>query len=206
MKTFFIDNNSDEIILFFLGWGMDERPVLPLKSKKDILYIYDYSNLDFDFDYSQYKKVYVISFSAGVSVAAYLNLPNINYSVAINGTYEVCNPEFGLGDDMVKVFESISLTNYLDFRRDYLVNTEEEFDKFNIHAPIRTLKSSMDELKALKTYDFKNMQFSYDKVLISKEDKILTFDKQQKFWGDKLTKINGGHFAFYNFKTLDELL
>ena len=34
MKTYFLDNKSNEIILFLLAWGMDEKPMLPLKSKK----------------------------------------------------------------------------------------------------------------------------------------------------------------------------
>ncbi len=74
MQTFFQDNNSDELILLFNGWGMDEKPFLPLTSSRDILFVSDYSNFDFspNIDFSDYKKIFLITFSAGTFMTAFL--------------------------------------------------------------------------------------------------------------------------------------
>ena len=205
MKTYFVDNKSNELVLFFLGWGMDELPMLPFKSSRDILYLYDYSNLDYEFDFSKYLKIYLIGYSAGVSIATYLKLPKIEYAVAINGTFDLCNEEYGLSKDIIDVFRGITLDNYMDFRRKYLVATDSELDFFNAHAPLRTIESSMEELDALSSYEFKNKDFKYDKVYISDVDRVFPIVKQKEFWGENVKVLRGAHFPFRNFKNLDEI-
>ena len=74
MQTIFQNNGSDELIILFNGWGMDEKPYQLVKNSRDILFVSDYTTLDFSpsIDFSEYKKLILITFSAGVFMAAFL--------------------------------------------------------------------------------------------------------------------------------------
>lgn len=212
MKTFFQDNNGDELILLFDGWGMDERPYKPLKSSRDVLFISNYCDLDlsFDFDFNKYKKVILISFSAGVFMAAFLKdmLPKIDIKIAINGTLWLQNETLGIPKDIFSQMENITLENALDFRKK-LVDTQEHLRIFNKTQPLRDLKSSQDELRALKKYHTTSINnFEYDKIIIGKNDEIIPCKNQLKAWdGHKNTRIiDGGHFLVYSFNSFDEIV
>ena len=87
MKLFFVNNNKNKLILFLTGWGCDEKQFQRLVSiDYDVLIGYDYSNLDIDFDFSKYKEIYLLTFSAGVFVAGLISdrLPLFAKKIAIN--------------------------------------------------------------------------------------------------------------------------
>ena len=90
MKTYLQNNNSDNLILFFCGWGMDENPFSILKNTSDVLYVYDYTVPEcedfFNFDFSKYKSVKLLAFSYGVYASGIAKLPEnlkLDFSVAI---------------------------------------------------------------------------------------------------------------------------
>ena len=88
MQTKLIQNNSKNLIIFLTGWGCDSDQFKFMYSKEnDVLIVYDYSNLDFDIDISNYNKYYLVSFSAGVFVAGMIRniLPKFEKTIAING-------------------------------------------------------------------------------------------------------------------------
>lgn len=211
MQTFFQNNNGDELILFFNGWAMDEKPFVPLKSNFDILFIYDYTdlNLNLDLDFSKYKKINLMAFSAGAFMAAYLNnlLPVIDFKIAINGTLNMLDEIQGVPQDMFNVMENLNLDNVLDFRKK-VIETEREFHLFNKYQPDRNLQSSMDELFALKKYFTKPIYFDYDKIIVGKNDRILPTKNQLKAWNNhnNVCQTEGGHFLFYNFSNFEELI
>jgi hypothetical protein len=76
----------------------------------------------------------------------------IDRSVAINGTFKLFDNKFGLDDEIVRTFEEISLKNYMDFRKKYLLQSQEELEIFNSNQPHRTIEDSIRELDALKAY------------------------------------------------------
>ena len=41
MKQYLINKNSDELLMFFTGWGCDEYEFEHLDSKFDVLLLYD---------------------------------------------------------------------------------------------------------------------------------------------------------------------
>lgn len=134
-------------------------------------------------------------------------LPEIAFSVAVNGTFKLFDEKFGIPSEVIKVFEEISLLNYMDFRKDFLVSTEEELKKFNKNQPYRTVEDSLFELKKLKEYyQLKpDVSYCFDKIFIAKNDKIIPTENQIAFW-EKSNFIDGGHFPFYNVKSFDEFL
>lgn len=58
MRIHLEKNNSENLILFFCGWGMDENPFSILNNTSDVLYVYDYTTPEFDvFDFQHTKKL-----------------------------------------------------------------------------------------------------------------------------------------------------
>lgn len=215
MKTYFRDNKSENLILFFLGWGMDERPLSPLKSTSDILFIYDYSNLELDFktDFSKYKKITLVAYSCGVFMASSLkkHLPEFDFKIAINGSLILFDEELGLTKEGYKALESISPKNYMEFREKHLTDTKEELDLFNKNQPFRSFESATEELRTLNKYNAqnKNIEFKYDIALVPKKDNTLLTKNQIKQWQQSKTPyklVDGGHFNLYKFKDLDEII
>ncbi len=210
MQTFFKDNQSDELILLFDGWGMDEKPYAQMESNRDVLFVFDYSNLYFDFNFSKYKKIHLITFSAGVFMSAHLcsTLPQFATKIAINGTLFPYDKEKGIPDETFSEMENITLENALDFRKK-LIYDDSHITQFNKLQPNRTLQNSLDELSALKKiFALKTPSFEFDKIIIGENDLLIPYENQLKAWaGHKNTRIlNGGHFLFYLFKSFDEII
>ena len=208
MQTYFRNNNSDGLILLFCGWGMDEKPFQPIKSNYDILFVSDYSELNFPyFDFLKYKKIYLIAFSAGVLIASYFQdkLPKIDLRIAVNGTLNLFDENEGIPRNVLFEMENITLENALDFRKK-LFDSDKDYNLFNKYQPSRDLESSLNELAALKNIQSK--PFDYDKVIIGKNDKIIPCENQLRAWKDhkNIKKIEGGHFLFYKFKDFNEII
>lgn len=210
MQTAFKSNNSDELIVLFDGWGMDEKPYSKLKSSRDVLFVFDYSNLNFNFDFSKYKKIFLITFSAGVFMSAYLQniLPKFDIKIAINGTLFPFDEKMGIPKETFSEMENITLESALDFRKK-LIHDSSDLRIFNRFQPARNLQSSLDELAALKKY-FKLPvhQFDFDKIIIGKNDNVIPRENQLLAWsGHNNTHIlGGGHFLFYLFSSFDEII
>lgn len=207
MQQFFVKNNdSSHLILFLLGWGMDERPMMPLAGRNNILFLYNYTDLNFDFDFSAWTQVDLVAFSCGVFMTQFLKkrLPAVRRSVAVNGTFELFDEKKGLSAATVDVFKRISLDNYMDFRRGYLVETPQELEIFSHNQPLRTIEDSLAELEKLKEFDesLPKTGFHFDRILISENDRILPPANQKRAWrGYPYEMIKGNHFGFYHFES-----
>ena len=212
MQTYFLDNNSDKLILFFTGWGCDENQFTNLTTKYDLLLLYDYQNPDLEFDFSKYSEINVLAYSAGVFISSIMckNIPNIKQKIAISGNPYLFDEKLGLTKNLVREFKEINLDNYLDFRRKYMVETDEEYEKYNKLQSLRSLESCMNELDVLENLyekEKKNIIFNFDKAIIGKNDKIFKLDEQMKFYKNKIKLIpNARHHIFFKFKTYEEIL
>lgn len=205
-----IKNNSSELIIVLNGWGTDETPFSALTSHSDVLILSNYTDLNIDFDFSKYNNIKSISFSCGVLMTTILKntLPKIDYSVAINGTTLLFNKDFGVSPEIEKIFTSLNLENYIEFREKYLVFDKKELELFNKYSPRRTFEDSFEEYFHLKKYDLlpKN-EFNFDKVLISDCDRIIPAQNQINYWKDKYKIIpNSGHFPFFKFNSFEEII
>ena len=73
MKTHLINNaNSKDLMIFLLGWGMDYLPMVPVVGERNVLFVYDYTDLKLEFDFSKYKNFTLAAFSCGVFMAPFL--------------------------------------------------------------------------------------------------------------------------------------
>lgn len=96
-EKYLINNNSQNLLIFFTGWGCDEYEFEHLKSDCDVLLLYDYSDLNLDFDFSEYKNFDLISFSAGVFVASIIDFDfKINNKIALSGNPYLFDEKLGL--------------------------------------------------------------------------------------------------------------
>ncbi len=210
MQQKFIDKKTDSLTIFMLGWGMDPTPMEHLTSESSILYLYDYKDLEFDFNFSKFNKFKLVAFSCGVYITPIISnkLPQLDYRIAINGTLNLFSDNFGLSKQKEEIFNNITLANALEFREKYLLKTKNELVNFNKNQPKRSLESSIDEFKFLKYLysKYKEQQYSYNKILISKDDNILPAENQKNFWQSNYKVIKGGHFPFFNFETIEEIL
>ena len=191
MKKYFINNNSDTLLIFFSGWGCDEFEFEHLDSKSDILILYDYLDLNLYFDFSKYKEVNLIAFSAGVFVASVFDFDfEINKKIAISGNPYLFDEHYGLSEKIQKILYNITEENADDFARNYLVKTDAEWNNF--HSSKRTLKSCQEEfdcLKAIYKDQRNNVKDIYNYALAGEDDQIFSIQAQKEFYGNRLNII-----------------
>ncbi|MBR1373004.1 DUF452 family protein [bacterium] len=212
MEYFFRDNHARELIVFFAGRGCDENQFTNLRDDKDVLILYDYQDLKLNFNFNKYRDVYIIAYSAGVFVASLIadKIPNVRQKVAVCGNPYLFDETLGISQDILQVFKEITLDNYLDFRRKYMVFSDEEYDQYNRLQSLRTIESCADELAALqKMYHEKKMQINpvFDKALVAENDLIFKLPAQKDFYNGKLRVIEKAkHHIFFRFDQFEDLL
>lgn len=212
MRYFFQNNHARDLILFFAGWGCDENQFTNLHDSQDVLIVYDYQDLTLDFDFSAYAHIDVIAYSAGVFVASLLadKIPHLRRKVALCGNPYLFDETLGLSQKIVQVLQNITLENYLDFRRQYMVFSDEEYVRYNQLQSLRTIESCASELTALqKIYNEKKAQINptFDMAIAAENDRIFNLSAQQNFYQDKLKIIkNARHHIFFKFAGFADIL
>ena len=212
MQYFYINNKSQDLIVFFSGWGCDFNQFTNLHDEKDVLILYDYQDLNLDFDFSKYDNIYVIAYSAGVFIASIMadNIPNIRQKVALCGNPYLFDETLGLSEEIINVFKEITLDNYLEFRRKYMVIDDAEYEKYNALASLRTIASCENELSAIyklyaKYKDKINPEF--DKAIVAENDLIFNLQSQKDFYKEKLQIVNNAkHHIFFHFNSFEDML
>ena len=212
MQYFFQNNGSKDLIVFFSGWGCDENQFTNLHDNKNVLILFDYQDLKLDFDFAKYDNIYVIAYSAGVFIASITTdkIPNIRQKIAVCGNPYLFDEKIGISAETVQVFNEITLDNYLDFRRKYMVVTDEEYDRYNKLQSLRTIESCQSELLALQKMYAEKKAFinpEFDKAIMAENDLIFKLSAQTEFYKDKLRIIkNAKHHIFFKFSSFDDLL
>lgn len=195
-------SKNKKIIIFFNGWGMDEGIIEHLEmSDFDIVMFYDYNFLETDFDFNiikNYQESYLVAWSMGVMTATFFNV-NYTKKIAINGTLKPIDDLYGIPNKIYKLtMKSFSEKGAERFMK----NMFKDFADIPIIK--REFENQKSELKALAGYKA-NLDFKYDKIIISSEDKIIPTKNQEAFWGIN-ANIDSGHAPFILFKKWSEIL
>ena len=200
------EDKNKELIVFFNGWGFDEYVVKSLDAKGfDVIVIYDYQDLDFDFshiNFKKYEKKHLICWSMGVMVSNLFGsiFDDFNSKIAINGTPEMIDDEFGIPK---RIF-ALTLKRF----------NEESAKKFaqnmfgeTLITPKRSVEELKQELESLNTVKI-DVPMCFDKAYISTEDKIVPAKNQLNYWLNKTSTqlLNCQHYPFNQFKRWSELL
>lgn len=202
------------VIVFFNGWGMDEKAVTHLQGETDVLEIHDYRilNRELPEGLENYRDIYIIAWSMGVWAAAnilpYWNI-QVKACIAINGTERPVDDSYGIP---VKIFELTEKGMDERGREKFfkrMLNGREEMEKFTCQKPVRPLYEQCEELCTIHRQST-GMQntISWTKVYIAGTDVIFPTENQLNWWQDKapLVWLEGGHYPFYRFKYWEEMI
>ncbi|EAH6583165.1 DUF452 family protein [Campylobacter jejuni] len=195
------NENSQELILVFGGFASHPSHFSHLKSDKNVILFYDYENFDLNFDFKAFDELFLIAFSMGVCVAnRVLKELNFKQKIAINGT--------NLGIDKSKgIHPAIFKKNLQNFKLEHfkkaLFKERKSLAKDFIFKDEKALKIELEKL-----FDFaltkQEENLLWDKVYSSKEDEIFPPNALKNSFKN-LIFLDEPHFAFFHFKTWDEL-
>ncbi|WP_418121031.1 pimeloyl-ACP methyl esterase BioG family protein [Campylobacter jejuni] len=203
MKYEFLCKNPDskKLIVVFGGFASHPSHFSHLKSDKNVILFYDYENFDLNFDFKAFDELFLIAFSMGVCVANKL-LKELNFKqkIAINGT------NFGI-DKLKGIHPAIfrkTLQNFkLEHFKEALFKERKNLTKDFIFKDEKALKIELEKL-----FDFaltkQEENLLWDKVYSSKEDEIFPPNALKNSFKN-LIFLDEPHFAFFHFKTWDEL-
>lgn len=212
MQYVFQNHNSSDLIIFFAGWGCDYNQFENLHDNKDVLILYDYQDLELNFDFNKYKNIYIIAYSAGVFVSCLLadKIPNVRRKIALCGNPYLFDDVLGINEQKLEILKNINLDNYLEFRRNYMVYSDEEYKKYNELQSLRSIESCANELaylqKLYNEYQDKIVP-KFDKAYAAENDRLFDINAQKDFYQDKLNIIkNARHHIFFRFNRFEEML
>lgn len=195
------NQNSQELILVFGGFASHPSHFLHLKSNKNVILVYDYENLDFNLNLNPFSKIILVAFSMGVCVASKI-LKDVKFSqkIAINGTNFGIDKLKGIHpaifSKQIKKFEPLVFKKSLFKERQDLTNNFIFKDEISLKK----------ELESLYNFTLKepNENFTWDKIYSSKMDEIFPPNALKNAFS-KLIFLDEPHFAFFHFKTWDEI-
>lgn len=180
-------HNSSRLLIFFAGWGMDEKPFARLArtDNYDLVAAYDYGDgRGDDLDASAYDEVMIVAWSFGVIaadrfMAAHPELP-FTAKIAINGTLHPADDRLGIPVALFQAtLDNLSEASLAKFRR-RMCGGAMACERFLASAPDRTLQSLRDELIYIGS--LRAAGCKWDKAYISTADRIIPPENQKTAW------------------------
>lgn len=202
-------------ILFFNGWGMDERVVSRLDfSTYDLCMFSDYKGeLVLDEDFSAYESLYLVAWSLGVwNAAKVFSKTKFNFlkTIAINGTMQPISDSEGIS---AAVFD-LTLQNWAEKSRPKFnarviggnVAYQANLHLFSNRAVVEQ-KLELAEIQQ-RFVSEPESSFIYDVAIIGEQDLIFTAPNQLNSWQDeaRIVCLPIPHLPFLYFKTWQEIL
>lgn len=188
------------LILFFNGWGMDKKCVENIKVPDD--YILEVINFPYDYNikkFKNYEKIYFIGWSFGCWYLSKYIIKNEIKSeniIAINGHSEIIG-RYGISPKM------------LDFTLKNL--TEKSLKKFYKNSGIpdnftdfnKNFTFIKNELLFFKD-NYRSLENIFTKAFIGKNDRIICFERQKKYFAEKKISFIEMDFPHYPFEVLND--
>ncbi|EIJ71066.1 DUF452 family protein [Pasteurella bettyae] len=211
MKTTFINQQGEHLILYFAGWGAPIELVshLILPENHDLLICSDYRNLDFNVDLTHYQNMYLVAWSMGVWVAEQVIDFKLKSATAINGTSHPRHNQWGIPEVIFDgTLASLDADNYQKFVR-RICGNRTNLQHYLAH-PQRDFVEIKQELECLAKFlpSSKPSQFSWTKAIIGEQDRIFPVDNQLDFWQQKNVSIHlleAPHYLFAQYQSWNEL-
>lgn len=217
-KTQPSSKGESQLILFFNGWGMDEKPFLKMASPNvDVLIVSDYSsydNIEELYSYlNNFDEIKLIAWSMGVWAAYHILSQSaipLSFALAVNGTLQPIHLLYGIDPLIV----SEMCATFSEEVRDgfYRRMCRKELPRFSERLPTRSLESQRDELSVLfelaqrEAITELSCTF-YDKALISTKDFVIPTAHQKQFWKSLETVlVSTSHFPFWLWPDFAECL
>ena len=203
-------NNNEDLIVFFNGWGMNETPVKHLEyGNFDVLMFFDYRNLNIDFknfNFENYKNKYLISWSMGVYSANHFKdiFENFDKKIAINGTGRIVDDIYGIPKKIYKLTLDYLSDSSLERFKQNMFNKGSLNPEITITRAVEELKEELISIQQTKN----DGEIKYDKVLISKNDRIIPVKNQINYWNTRVNYIlvDSTHCLFREYKNWREII
>ncbi len=200
-------NNSQRLIVLFLGWGMDATPFRSLsKPGYDIMAISNYTGYltpvhdePTCFDKladiaATYSENVVVAWSFGVRIAAdflqlYRKRLPITRAIAVNGTMQHISDTQGIPTDIFNgTLANLSDENVAKFRR-RMLGGKTAYMQFLAHTPQRTFESLQQELSTFAQLPPLPESTLWDYAIVGDADMIFPVDNQLRAWSNTPTDI-----------------
>lgn len=204
-QHFIIKNNQKHLLLFFAGWGMNETPFLQIQpTDKDWMICYDYRSLEFDATIlKEYSDITLIAWSMGVWAASrimkqYPSLP-VSQSIAVNGTLYPIHETKGIAPAIFEgTLQGLNKETLQKFQRRMCGSTA-EYKAFQAVAPQRPVEELKEELAAIQEHylSLPPSDFTWQKAIIGKNDRIFLPDSQWRAWINKVTSLEYAEAAHF---------
>ena len=199
--------NNKNLIVFFNGWGMDEKIVKNLDCQNfDVITFFDYRTFDMPItDFSIYEKQYLIAWSMGVYVCNlfYDKFKDFDGFTAINGTQKPIDDNFGIPtlayNLTVDNFNELTCKKFMK-----KISTEVNLQDYCSRS-LNELRQELISIRDLKINDF----LSFNKAILSTKDRIFPFNNMLNYWQTTKTdivQIEGSHYIFDKIKNWSDLI
>jgi biotin synthesis protein BioG len=199
--------NNKNLIVFFNGWGMDEKIVNNLAFEDyDVLVLFDYRTFEIPaFDFSLYEKKYMVCWSMGVYVCNYFYdiFKDFDGYTAVNGTQKPVDDNYGIPE----VIYNLTVDNFNELTcAKFMKKISSTVDlKDYCTRGIEELKQELVSIRDLKIDKF----FTFNNAILSSKDRIFPYKNMVNFWTEKnvnITEIEGAHYIFDRYKEWSDLL
>jgi biotin synthesis protein BioG len=211
MKIELINHDSTRLLIFFCGFYTDAACFADFDGgSSDILFVWDYSELNFEIfnsvDFTPYTEVNLVAYSYGVWAAckARKHLPAANKSVAIAGTPAPVDNTLGVSE---KVFDlMLNALSWPVMEKFEAKMLDGKGFKVQPNRELENLRAELENIRALSRGALAEADF--DHIILTKNDKIFPYRAQAAAWQGhrSKTELTCGHFPFFEFKSFDEIL
>ena len=213
-----IQNNSNRLLLFFAGWGMDDSPFRHIQSDTmDVVICYDYTDLNWDSTLLHaYKEVHLVAWSMGVWVAEQLlHAYPFASTTAINGTACPIDDAFGIPSAIFAgTLDQFSDKKRMRFNR-RMCGSKAQYQAFDQTPVQRSTTSLAIELAAIaqlvRGREAVSQTGFWNKAIISEQDLIFPTANLTNYWltcqGVVIEKLpDTPHYPFYKWTHWEELI
>lgn len=199
--------NNKNLIVFFNGWGMDEKIVKNLAfGEYDVLTFYDYRTFNMpSFDFSLYEKKYLVCWSMGVYVCNlfYDLFKDFSGFIAINGTQMPIDDSYGIP----AAIYNLTIDNFNELTCSKFMKKISSTVELKNYCT-KGLEELKQELISIKNLEI-NSYLNFNSAIISLKDRIFPYKNMVNFWTErdvKITEIDGAHYIFDKYNKWSDLL
>ncbi len=204
------------LILFFAGWGMDDRPFAGLcREGYDVAVLWDYRSMHIDWAFTAaYSEICIVAWSMGVfaaSVSTHAIDHKVTRRVAINGTLAPVSDDEGIPQVIFDgTRERLDERNLAKFYRRMFADRAAH-EVFLLCRPSRDVGGLRDELTAVADAMVLNPGYagSWDRAYVGSADAIFPPAAQRRSWerhGVPVVMADSGHWLDFQEVLTRELV
>ena len=204
---------TPRLVLFFNGWGMDERAVSHVAGTSDVLEVHDYRQLDDHLPAARdYDTLHVVAWSMGVWAASVLVDAwglSPSRAVAINGTGAPVDDLHGIPTRVYTLTERAMNEHGRALFMGRMLSSPDDVAWFRQHTPRRPLDEVVEELHRIREQAASRPGgFPWHLALVSTADVIFPPVNQCRWWEHRVPvhSIPGGHYPFRQLTDWDKIL